>query len=979
MCRNLHITIHDGSALPRAAAGAVPVGRRGSDPTTAENVMPDPENPSEADLVMPDPENPSEADLVMPDPENPSGGAYGYGYGGGYATAGGSGLAGGCAPVAVYAASCPETPCCCAGAAAEKAAPERPGVAPRDYSGFVIVRLDPGVESAISENLWDLAARVPIPGLAKVLALGTIEEARLAPPADLPCHGSIHEPEGILVSRPLIDRLGRPSETKEIILPRPPMSREETVAAIRDLEDAAGATPFPPLHSLNAYWRLDLRNHPELLEEVVAQLRALPRVDLAYRELRAVEPANGVAWGEGLGEDQGYLGAAPAGIDAVWAWGQLAAGGDKVRVCDLEQGWNLHQDFQQADVTFQPLYGANRASEEAGAGEHGTAVVGQLTAVEQNVSNQQACFGVQGAAAGAGKFLLASHYLSKDLKEGSDPHPFAGTNGHVAAAIANALVPAKPEVDRLLMPGDVLLLELQRGRLPTEIDAADLDAIRLASALGVVVVEAAGNGGFDLDAYVDPDTANTLRRGAAHFRDSGAILVGAARAALPHDRAPFSNFGSRLDCFAWGETVTTCGYGNLAGTQVADFYTNTFSGTSSASPIIAGAAVLVQALYHQRTDHLLDPRAMRVVLSDATTGTCQGPNVAGFIGVMPDLRAVVRDRLGLVPDLYLRRTIGDDGAQPYAGTEISSSPDLFSSGAANPAAAFGEASPHVNDPAPGEAITPGHKHHLYVRLRNRGGGTGEVRVNLFASPAATLITPERWIPIASKLATGVPKGDRLTVCKLGHRPVPPQTAPPSTVPYSLLAILRPADAPSLQPPFHDRTHGLPPGPPYFDWAAYRAFLRGPGVAWRNVHRVAAGTDLKLPFYLAGTPDQARYFDFEVIQRLPEKVKVTLDVPKALAAKLRQRQPWIANGSGSLVLPPRRRTTLSRVLLAAGVLIDATLHVEVGDPSSTVKSGHSLAIRQLWRGEEVGRITWWFVEPPAVGGPLHPGDPTQRTE
>ena len=254
---------------------------------------------------------------------------------------------------------------------------------------------------------------------------------------------------------------------------------------------------------------------------------------------------------------------------------------------------------------------------------------------------------------------------------------FPGTSGHVAAAIVNGLISDGKPTDRFLHPGDVLLLEVQRGLRPTEIDAADFDATRLASALGVIVVEPAGNGGFDLDRYVDPDTGVTLRRGGSGFSDSGAIVVGAARSSLPHDRASFSNFGSRLDCFAWGDSVTSCGYGNLAGNAPTDYYTNTFSGTSSASPIVAGAAALVQALHVEHAGFPLDPLAMRVVLADRATGTRQGPNVAGAIGVMPDLRRIVRGRLQLVPDVYMRRRVGDGGAQPYTGDEISSSPDII--------------------------------------------------------------------------------------------------------------------------------------------------------------------------------------------------------------------------------------------------------------------------------------------------------------
>ncbi len=108
--------------------------------------------------------------------------------------------------------------------------------------------------------------------------------------------------------------------------------------------------------------------------------------------------------------------------------------------------------------------------------------------------------------------------------------------------------------------GDVLLLEVQRGAppLPTETDLADFDAIRLAAARSVIVVEAAGNGNNDLDAWTDGSGRFRLRRGHVDFRDSGAIMVGAARSAVvggtAHDRAGFSNFGSRIE--AWPRVCT---------------------------------------------------------------------------------------------------------------------------------------------------------------------------------------------------------------------------------------------------------------------------------------------------------------------------------------------------------------------------------------------------------------------------------------
>src|SRR5207248_4116678 len=107
------------------------------------------------------------------------------------------------------------------------------------------------------------------------------------------------------------------------------------------------------------------------------------------------------------------------------------------------------------------------------------------------------------------------------------------------------------------------------------------------------------------------------------FMDSGAILVGAAQSASPHDRASFSNYGSRVDCYGWGDSIVSAGYGDLAGTGNTS-YTSVFGGTSGASPIITGSALLVQGLYLTSSGTLLSPQQMRTILSNPTTGTAQG-------------------------------------------------------------------------------------------------------------------------------------------------------------------------------------------------------------------------------------------------------------------------------------------------------------------------------------------------------------------
>jgi serine protease len=207
-----------------------------------------------------------------------------------------------------------------------------------------------------------------------------------------------------------------------------------------------------------------------------------------------------------------------------------------VGVADLEQGWFLgHEDF--ATKSPDLIYGDNRDGLGSYKGNHGTAVLGEITGDDNTV-------GVVGIAPHVAYARATSHYD-------------AATN--TALHVADALVAALPEMDS----GDVLLLEVQRSYLPTETDDADFDAVRLAVALGIVVIEAAGNGGNDLDVYTNAMGERIFDRSHADFRDSGPIMVGAASSDADHNRLGFSNFGSRIDCYGWGEDVVSSGYADL--------------------------------------------------------------------------------------------------------------------------------------------------------------------------------------------------------------------------------------------------------------------------------------------------------------------------------------------------------------------------------------------------------------------------------
>ena len=697
---------------------------------------------------------------------------------------------------------------------------------------------------------------------------------------------------------------------------------------ILELERAATKSELPTLHSLATYWRVDARERAGQIEEIVNRLNDLYEVDLAYRELAASDPVVNPA-DDPYNTDQDYLDAAPTGIDARWAWTQPNGEGVGIGFVDLEQGWfPSHEDFTSKSPTI--IYGDNKDGVGSYKGNHGTAVLGEAIADDSTV-------GVVGIAPSVGSVRMTSHYDAG-----------TGTTGNVADAILGAL----PSMD----VGDVLLLEVQKSFLPTETDDADFDAIRLAVAHGIVVVEAAGNGDDDLDAYTDPSGDNILNRGSTDFRESGAIMVGAAESASPHDRWSFSNYGSRIDCYGWGENVVTCGYGDLdAGTGDDSTYTDTFQGTSSASPIVAGAAIILQGMYEANTGTRLSPLQMRALLADPATGTAQGGGVAGNIGVMPDLRAIVEDTLDIVPDVYLRDNAGDTGMVPHTGS-ISASPDIIArpTAVANHQTAFGQGSGTENSNTLGYEVEAGQDNYIYARMKNRGGAdANNVTATVYWSEVSTLVTPDMWTVVGATPAVNVPQGDTLVVAD----PVTWAAGDiPGTGHYCFIGILDHSSDPA--PPL--------PGPT--DWDGFLNFIRNlNNVTWRNFNVVdldpsVAGDPAEMPFLIAGAPDRPRVFDLEIVQHLAKGARVRLEVPMGRAKQFFEGRRWEydidrENRTVRLMLPAAPRLYLPEMRLEKGARIKARFIVE--GVKEYIQHGNWIAIRQFHEQEEVGRVTWQF--------------------
>lgn len=378
------------------------------------------------------------------------------------------------------------------------------------------------------------------------------------------------------------------------------------------VERASNAEPGFIAPNLQNYYAFDCPPgvDPENLAE---EISSWPGVEKAYVESGPTRPPRVDPSDDPYRPGQGYLNPAPAGIDAEYAWGIPGGDGAGIKFVDLEQGWTLeHEDLASANVELisgvsHDFFG------------HGTAVLGQILAADNKV-------GCVGIAPGVQAYVV-SQYRTKSVF-------------NTAEALVDGLY--------RLGYGDVLLLEAQTqaldySLLPVEVEDAVFNVIRVGTAGGVTIIEAAGNGSLNLDTFIDAKGKQVLNRSSGDFKDSGAIMVGAAKSAHPHGRLPCSNYGSRIDCYGWGQHIVTTGDGDSGTSTMA--YTKKFGGTSGASAIIAGAAIVVQGIVAAKTGRRYSPAQMRAILSHAPTSTPSANPVKDLIGTMPNLRAIIREQI----------------------------------------------------------------------------------------------------------------------------------------------------------------------------------------------------------------------------------------------------------------------------------------------------------------------------------------------
>jgi serine protease len=344
---------------------------------------------------------------------------------------------------------------------------------------------------------------------------------------------------------------------------------------------------------------------------LVDTLNTIPSIEIAYAQAPALIAGDIAPTTANYQPQQGYLDAAPNGINALYAWTVAGGRGTGTKIVDVEGAWKTtHEDlpamFHTGGTQDTTLRWRN----------HGTAVMGVMVAGNNG-------YGVTGIA----------HAAQIGYEVGLYDSPTAISNAAMAAGVSG-LVLIEMEQHGPSTPSSSCNCASICDVVPMEYTPAEYDAIASATANGRIVVEAGANGASNLD---DPVYGGVFNR---MVRDSGAILVGAGES---YQRSPtcFTNFGSRIDMHAWGRNVVTLGYGDLFNpNDEKQWYTSQFSGTSSASPIVTGAAasILGVSLADGQGYGYRSPAEIRKILRD--TGT---PQVSDYrnIGPMPNLTQAI--------------------------------------------------------------------------------------------------------------------------------------------------------------------------------------------------------------------------------------------------------------------------------------------------------------------------------------------------
>jgi subtilisin family serine protease len=246
-------------------------------------------------------------------------------------------------------------------------------------------------------------------------------------------------------------------------------------------------------------------------------------------------------------------------LDKSYTWPESAGRGATAYVIDT--GIRItHKDFGGRASYGWDFVGNDRTASDGNG--HGTHVAGTIVGKTYGVAKQAK--------------VVAVRVLGND---GS------GTTAQVIAGIDWVTKHAKKPAVANLSLG---------GYHNAQLDAA----VRNSIASGVTYAVAAGNDGLPAALYSPADVKEAITVGATDKKDA---------------RASFSNFGSAVDLFAPGVSITSASYASNTGKA-------TFSGTSMASPHVAGTAALYLADHPKATPAQVAKAVVKLAVSGKVSG-----------------------------------------------------------------------------------------------------------------------------------------------------------------------------------------------------------------------------------------------------------------------------------------------------------------------------------------------------------------------
>jgi subtilisin family serine protease len=220
--------------------------------------------------------------------------------------------------------------------------------------------------------------------------------------------------------------------------------------------------------------------------------------------------------------------------------------GEGARVCIIDSGINYHRDLNIPEVEYDFVESDDKAEDDNG---HGTAVAGIVSSMDEDLAFVKGNSGVAPRAT----LLIAKVFGPDGTASGS--------------TIASALDWCAKN------KADVINMSLGHGGF---ISSCDTDFTALFSnkvaGLGIIVVAASGNDGFT-DRVSSPAC--------------GSKVLGVGSVNKQDMKSSFSNAGSEVALSAPGEGIMT--------TTASGSY-GSFSGTSAATPFVAGAAALLKSM-----------------------------------------------------------------------------------------------------------------------------------------------------------------------------------------------------------------------------------------------------------------------------------------------------------------------------------------------------------------------------------------------